>query len=104
MDSLQWAVNGYFLTGSLIIVGGKLGDLIGRRKLFVIGSGLLIAGSVVAMFSTGVTQLVIGRLIEGVGAAAILRRSLLVYGAGGIVAPFVGIKLIDLALQALHLV
>jgi potassium-transporting ATPase ATP-binding subunit len=38
------------------------------------------------------------------GAAAILRRSLLVYGAGGIVAPFVGIKLIDLALQALHLV
>jgi K+-transporting ATPase ATPase B chain len=38
------------------------------------------------------------------GAAAILRRSLLIYGAGGVVAPFVGIKLIDLALQALHLV
>jgi K+-transporting ATPase ATPase B chain len=39
-----------------------------------------------------------------IGAAAILRRSLLVYGAGGIIAPFVGIKLIDLALQAIHLV
>jgi potassium-transporting ATPase ATP-binding subunit len=38
------------------------------------------------------------------GAAAILRRSLLVYGVGGIVAPFLGIKLIDLALSALHLV
>src|SRR3954468_2865103 len=37
------------------------------------------------------------------GAAAILRRSLLIYGAGGIVAPFVGIKLIDLLLAALHL-
>ena len=38
------------------------------------------------------------------GAAAILRRSLLVYGVGGIVAPFVGIKLIDLGLEALKLV
>jgi MFS family permease len=56
MDSLQWAVNGYFLTGSLIIVGGKLGDLIGRRKLFLIGSGLLIAGSVVAMTASATPQ------------------------------------------------
>jgi K+-transporting ATPase ATPase B chain len=33
-----------------------------------------------------------------------LRRNLLVYGAGGVVAPFVGIKLIDLAIVALHLI
>jgi len=38
------------------------------------------------------------------GAAAILRRSLLIYGVGGVIAPFAGIKLIDLALEALHLV
>jgi K+-transporting ATPase ATPase B chain len=38
------------------------------------------------------------------GAAALLRRSLLVYGAGGVVAPFVGIKLIDLVLAAVGLV
>jgi K+-transporting ATPase ATPase B chain len=38
------------------------------------------------------------------GAATILRRSLLIYGVGGVIAPFVGIKLIDLALEALHLV
>jgi K+-transporting ATPase ATPase B chain len=38
------------------------------------------------------------------GAAAILRRSLLIYGVGGVIAPFVGIKLIDVALAALHLV
>ena len=37
-------------------------------------------------------------------AAAILRRSLLIYGAGGIIAPFAGIKLINLALQALQIV
>jgi K+-transporting ATPase ATPase B chain len=35
------------------------------------------------------------------GAAAILRRSLLIYGLGGVIAPFVGIKLIDLLLQAM---
>jgi potassium-transporting ATPase ATP-binding subunit len=39
-----------------------------------------------------------------IGAAAILRRSLLIYGAGGIVAPFVGIKLVDLVLEALRIV
>jgi K+-transporting ATPase ATPase B chain len=39
-----------------------------------------------------------------IGAAAILRRSLLVYGVGGIIAPFVGIKLVDLGLVALHIV
>jgi EmrB/QacA subfamily drug resistance transporter len=82
MDSLQWAVNGYFLTGSLIIVGGKLGDLIGRRKLFLIGSGLLIAGSVIAMTASGVSQLVVGRLVEGVGAAAILPTSLAMVAVG----------------------
>ena len=38
------------------------------------------------------------------GAAAILRRSLLIYGVGGVIAPFVGIKFIDLGLEALGLV
>jgi potassium-transporting ATPase ATP-binding subunit len=38
------------------------------------------------------------------GAAALFRRSMLLYGVGGIIAPFVGIKLIDLLLQVLHLV
>ena len=38
------------------------------------------------------------------GAAAVLRHNLLVYGAGGLIAPFVGIKLVDMALVALRLV
>jgi K+-transporting ATPase ATPase B chain len=37
------------------------------------------------------------------GAAALLRRNLLVYGLGGIVVPFIGIKLIDIAIMYLHL-
>ena len=38
-----------------------------------------------------------------VGAAALLRRNLLIYGLGGLIVPFIGIKIIDLALAALHL-
>jgi K+-transporting ATPase ATPase B chain len=61
------------------------------------------------IFNAIVIVLLIPLALRGVryrpiGAAAILRRSLLIYGVGGIVVPFAGIKLIDLALEALHLV
>jgi K+-transporting ATPase ATPase B chain len=39
-----------------------------------------------------------------IGAAALLRRNLLIYGVGGLIAPFIGIKIIDVILNALHLV
>jgi K+-transporting ATPase ATPase B chain len=45
-----------------------------------------------------------GVAYRAVGAAALLRRNLLVYGLGGVVVPFIGIKAIDLALVAAHLV
>ncbi|MEI6793090.1 MAG: MFS transporter, partial [Actinomycetes bacterium] len=41
MDTLQWAVNGYFLAGSLIVLGGRLSDMRGRRLVFVAGGVLL---------------------------------------------------------------
>ncbi len=44
-----------------------------------------------------------GVTYRAVGAAALLRRNLLIYGLGGIIVPFVGIKAIDLAVSALHL-
>jgi len=61
------------------------------------------------VFNAIIIVLLIPLALKGVryrplGAAAILRRSLLIYGLGGVIAPFVGIKLIDLALEALHLV
>jgi K+-transporting ATPase ATPase B chain len=40
---------------------------------------------------------------RAVGAAALLRRNLLIYGLGGLIAPFIGIKAIDLIVAALHL-
>lgn len=76
MDTLQWAVNGYFLAGAMIIVGGRVGDVFGRRLVFVIGTVLILIGSVVAGLSQGPTMLILGRVIEGVGAAAVLPTAL----------------------------
>jgi K+-transporting ATPase ATPase B chain len=61
------------------------------------------------VFNALIIVLLIPLALRGVryrplGAATILRRSLLIYGVGGVIAPFAGIKLIDLALEALHLV
>jgi len=61
------------------------------------------------IFNAVIIVLLIPLALRGVryrplGAATILRRSLLIYGVGGVIAPFVGIKLIDLGLSALHLV
>jgi K+-transporting ATPase ATPase B chain len=57
------------------------------------------------IFNAVIIVLLIPLALKGVryrplGAAAVLRRSLLIYGLGGVVAPFVGIKLIDMALSA----
>ncbi|HET6146337.1 MAG TPA: potassium-transporting ATPase subunit KdpB [Polyangia bacterium] len=61
------------------------------------------------IFNAIIIMLLIPLALRGVryrpiGAAAILRRSLLIYGVGGVIAPFVGIKIIDMALEALHIV
>jgi len=45
-----------------------------------------------------------GVRFRALGAAALLRRNLLIYGLGGLIAPFPGIKLVDLIVNALHLV
>jgi K+-transporting ATPase ATPase B chain len=45
-----------------------------------------------------------GVRFRAVGASALLRRNLLIYGVGGIIAPFIGIKVIDLIINAVHLV
>lgn len=76
MDTLQWAVNGYFLAGAFIIVGGRVGDLFGRRLVFAIGTVLILVGSVVAGIATDPWLLIGGRVIEGLGAAAVLPTAL----------------------------
>ena len=76
MDVLQWAVNGYFLAGAFIIVGGRVGDIYGRRLIFAVGTILILIGSVVAGIATDPWLLIAGRVIEGLGAAAVLPTAL----------------------------
>lgn len=78
LPSLQWVITGYALSfASLLIIGGRLGDLFGHRRIFVIGAALFGVGSLIAAISQSVPQLVVGEaIIEGVGAALMMPSSL----------------------------
>jgi EmrB/QacA subfamily drug resistance transporter len=69
--SLQWVVNGYALVfAALMLTGGTLGDLLGRKRVMLSGVALFCVGSVVAALAPNVGILVVGRVIMGTGAAA----------------------------------
>jgi EmrB/QacA subfamily drug resistance transporter len=74
-ENLQWVISGYALTfGGLLLLGGRIGDLLGRRKLFMIGLGLFALTSLVAALSVSSGMLIAARLLQG-AAGAILSPS-----------------------------
>ncbi len=74
IQSLQWVITAYSLTlAALTITGGRLGDLFGRKKMFVLGAIIFAIGSFVASISNNVPTLILGEsLIEGIGAALMM--------------------------------
>lgn len=78
LSSLQWVITGYSLTfASLLIICGRLGDIFGARRMFVVGAALFGVGSLLASLSNGVAMLVIGEaIIEGIGASMMLPASM----------------------------
>ncbi len=76
-SAAQWTINIYLLTAaSLIIIGGQLGDMYGRRHLFLFGIfAFWIAATVIAI-STSAVGLLIGRLLQGIGAALVTPSAL----------------------------
>ncbi|MBV9819408.1 MAG: DHA2 family efflux MFS transporter permease subunit [Solirubrobacterales bacterium] len=69
-SSLTWVLNGYLLTfGSLLLLGGRLGDLVGRRRVFLAGVSLFTLASVACGIANSQTTLVVARFIQGVGGA-----------------------------------
>jgi EmrB/QacA subfamily drug resistance transporter len=76
-SELQWILNGYLLViAALVVTGGRLGDIFGRRRIFSIGLGLFGAGSVLAGAAWSPESVIGGRLVQGAGAAATLPLSL----------------------------
>ncbi len=66
--NLTWVVNGYLIAyGSFLLVAGRLGDLIGRRKVFLAGVFLFTVASVGSGFATGADHLIVGRFLQGLG-------------------------------------
>ncbi len=75
--SVQWVVESYsLLLGALILVGGSLGDLYGRKRIFASGSILFTLASIWCGLSPTITQLIIARSIQGIGGALLTPGSL----------------------------
>src|SRR5438128_1623227 len=65
---LTWVVNAYLIAyGSFLLVAGRMGDLIGRRKVFLAGVFLFTVASIGSGFAQGSAQLVTGRFLQGLG-------------------------------------
>jgi EmrB/QacA subfamily drug resistance transporter len=79
---VQWVVESYGLfLGALILVGGSLGDLLGRRLMFLVGVGIFAAASVACGASSSLRWLVIARSVQGLGAAFLVPGSLSIISA-----------------------
>jgi EmrB/QacA subfamily drug resistance transporter len=76
-SGLEWVVNAYALTfGGLLLLGGRAGDLFGRRRMFVAGLLLFSAASLAGGFATSQAWLLAARAVQGVGAAIVAPAAL----------------------------
>jgi MFS family permease len=67
---LAWVVNGFFVAFTLLLLpSGRLGDLVGRRRVFVAGLAVFTSATVAAGLATGPAMLVVARVAQGVGGA-----------------------------------
>jgi len=82
VQDMQWVVESYaLLLASLLLLGGSLGDLYGRRKVFVCGVLLFATASAWCGFAPSITSLILARGLQGVGAALLVPGSLAIISA-----------------------
>jgi EmrB/QacA subfamily drug resistance transporter len=82
MTDVQWVIEAYALfLGSLILVGGSLGDQFGRKRVFLFGVWLFTAASVACGFAASPPALIAARAVQGVGAACLVPGSLAIISA-----------------------
>ena len=76
-SELEWTVAAYALTfASLLLTGGKLGDLLGRRLIFTIGLTIFTLSSLACGLSSSAPELISARAVQGVGAALMMPATL----------------------------
>ena len=74
---LEWVVNAYAIAfGGLLLLGGRTGDLFGRRRMFILGALMFTAGSMAGGLATSSTFLIAARAAQGVGAAILAPTAL----------------------------
>ena len=116
VTSLQWVLTGYLLAlASLILLAGALGDRLGRRRVFLVGTAWFAAASLLCGLAPNVGTLVAARILQGVGGALLTPGSLAILqasfrerdraaavgawsglgGVAGAIGPFVGGGLVD---------
>jgi MFS family permease len=79
---MQWVVEAYGLfMGSLILLGGSLGDVFGRKRIFLLGVTIFTAASMACGLALTIHQLVLARAVQGVGAAFLVPGSLAIISA-----------------------
>jgi EmrB/QacA subfamily drug resistance transporter len=77
ISSLEWTINGYTLSFAVLIAtGGRLGDIFGRRRMFLFGVVIFTLSSATAGFAQNSTDLVVSRVVQGVGAALMMPATL----------------------------
>ena len=74
-QNLQWVASGYILTyGGFLLLGGRLGDLLGRRRMLLTGLAVFAVSSLAAGLANSAGLLVAARLVQGIGAALMAPR------------------------------
>lgn len=81
MDRYSWVVSAYLLTGTVTVpIWGKLSDIYGRRPLYLAGVATFLIGSALSGAAQTMTQLIIYRAVQGLGAGALVPLSLTING------------------------
>ena len=79
---LQWTLNGYVLTlAALVLVGGSLSDIYGRRRIFILGVVVFVAASALCAAAPTIELLVVARFVQGIGGALLTPGSLAIIDA-----------------------
>jgi EmrB/QacA subfamily drug resistance transporter len=82
LAGLQWVVESYMLfLSSLLLLGGALGDVYGRRLLYAIGIAVFAAASAWCGLSTSIRELILARALQGIGGALLVPESLVIISA-----------------------